>query len=142
MKEIIKREKYFSKIIPYINKDIIKVLVWQRRVWKSKLLLQIIDYLKKDLKINEQEIIYIDKENMNFDYINDYKILYEETKSYKYIFVDEIQNIKEWEKAILSLQNENKDIYITWSNSNMLSSNLATNLRWRFIQINIFPLSH
>lgn len=141
MQEIIKREKYFSKIIPYINKDIIKVIVWQRRVWKSKLLLQIIDYLKNDLKINEQEIIYIDKENMSFDYINDYTILYEKTKNYKYIFVDEIQNITEWEKAILSLQNENKDIYITWSNSNMLSSNLATNLRWRFIQINIFPLS-
>lgn len=141
MQEIIKREKYFSKITPYISKDIIKVLVWQRRVGKSKLLLQVIDYLKNDLKINTDKIIYIDKESISWDHIKDYLSLYENVKNYNHIFIDEIQNISDWEKAVVSLQNEWKDVYITWSNSNILSWNLATNLRWRFVQIEVFPLS-
>ncbi len=141
MKEIIlRRDKYFIQIIPFIDKDIIKVLVWQRRVWKSKLMLQIINYIKQ--KKVKSKVIYIDKENINFDHINNYKDLYNEVKDFDYIFIDEIQNIVDWEKCVLSLQNVWKDVYITWSNSNMLSSNLATNLRWRYIQIDVFPLDY
>ena len=105
-------------------------------------MLQIIDYLEHTLIIKSKDIIYIDKEKIEFDFINDYKKLYKACSSYKYIFVDEIQNIDKREKAILALQNEGKDVYITGSNSNLLSSNLATNLRGRYIQIQIFPLDY
>jgi predicted AAA+ superfamily ATPase len=70
------------------------------------MLLQIVNYLENDLKISKDEIVFIDKENIDFDNIIDYKHLYDATKNYKHIFCDEIQNIKDWEKAILSLQNE------------------------------------
>lgn len=137
---LIKRDKYFSQIKEFINKDIIKVFVWQRRSGKSKILLQIIEYIKFNFKKNN--IIFIDKENLKRDHIKTYIDLYNETKNYKHIFIDEIQNIENWEKAVLSLQNEWKDIYITWSNSNLLWWNLATNLRWRYIKIDIYPLDY
>jgi predicted AAA+ superfamily ATPase len=53
-----------------------------------------------------------------------------------------VQNIVGWEKAILSLQNKGKDIYITWSNSKLLSWELATNLRWRYIEFEVFPFDY
>ena len=79
---------------------------------------------------------------MQWDKIVDYKDLYDLVKNYKYIFVDEIQNIKLWEKAINSLLNNWHDVYITWSNSTLLSGDLATNLRWRYIKINVYPLDY
>jgi predicted AAA+ superfamily ATPase len=68
-------------------------------------MLQVIGYLQNDLKIEKKKIIYIDKERIEFEYISDYKKLFEETKNFDHIFVDEIQNIPQWEKAILNLQN-------------------------------------
>jgi predicted AAA+ superfamily ATPase len=67
-------------------------------------LLQIIEYIKTNL--NKDDIIFIDKENLKRDHIKTYIDLYNETRNYKYIFIDEIQNIENWEKAVLSLQNE------------------------------------
>jgi uncharacterized protein len=142
IENLVKRDKYIKKVIPFVNKDIIKVFIGQRRSWKSKFMLQVIGYLQNDLKIEKKKIIYIDKERIEFEYISDYKKLFEETKNFDHIFVDEIQNIPQWEKAILNLQNLWKDVYITWSNSNLLWSDLATNLRWRYIQINIYPLDY
>jgi len=135
------RNKYLQKVKPVINKDIIKILIWQRRVWKSKLLFLLKNELLQQW-ISEDKIIFIDMEELENEYLQDYKIFYEKVKDYEFIFVDEVQNIKNWEKAILSLQNKWKDIYLTWSNSKLLSSELATNLRWRYIEFEIYPLNY
>jgi len=142
IKTFIKRYWYLEKIKPFIWKDLIKVLIWQRRVWKSYLLLQIIDFLY--LKwINKNEIIYINKEDLKWDDIKNYKDLYKLVKDYKYIFIDEIQDIENWEKAIRSLQADWwYDIYITGSNSNLLSGELASFLSWRYVSFHIYPLNY
>ena len=141
-KTFIKREDYINQVLPYIWKDLIKVFIGQRRVGKSYLLFQIIDLLEKR-GVSEKEIIYINKESLEWEDILDYKDLYNEVKNYKYIFVDEIWDIIDWEKAIRSLQAEgNKDIYITWSNSNLLSGELATFLSGRYVSINVYPLNY
>ena len=132
-----KRQKYLNKIKPFIWNNIIKILVWQRRVWKSKLL-----FLVKENFLQGKKTIYIDMEQLENEKYKDYKLFYEEVKNYNHIFVDEVQNIENWEKTILSLQNQWKDIYITWSNSKILSSELATNLRWRYIEFEVFPFDY
>jgi predicted AAA+ superfamily ATPase len=142
-KIIIKREKYLNHIKNYINKDIVKVIIGQRRVWKSYILLQIIDELKNNLKVDDKDIIYINKEDIKWDKILNYNDLYEIIKDYKYIFVDEIQDIISWEKAIRSLQISWKyDIYITGANSNLLSSELSTFLSGRYVSFHIYPLNY
>ena len=136
-----KRTKYLGKIAPFIWKDLIKILVGQRRVGKSKLLFLIKNFLIENW-VNETDIVYIDMENLENEKYQDYKIFYDYVKNFNHIFVDEIQNISNWEKAILSLQNQWKDIYITWSNSKLLSWELATNLRWRYIEFVIYPFDY
>lgn len=131
------RKKYLSKVKPFVWKDIIKILVWQRRTGKSKLL-----FLIKENFLKNKKTIYIDMEQIENEKYKDYKLFYEKVKKYNHIFVDEVQNIENWEKAILSLQNQWKDIYLTWSNSKILSSELATNLRWRYIEFEIFPFDY
>ena len=141
-KTFIEREDYINQIIPYVGKDLIKVFIGQRRVWKSYLLFQVMDLLEKKW-VKTEEIIYINKENLKWEHIENYKDLYNEVKDFKYIFVDEIWDIFEWEKAIRSLQAEWwKDIYITWSNSNLLSWELASFLSWRYISIDVYPLNY
>ncbi len=140
-KEIIKREKYFSQIENFIWKSLVKVFVWLRRVWKSYFLLQIIDYLKQNW-VSEQSIVYVNKENLKFDFIKTYEDLYDFVKNYNHIFVDEVQEIKDWEKAIRSLIAEWKDVYITGSNSNLLSGELATFLSGRYVSFHIYPLDY
>lgn len=146
MKSYIKREVYLNKIQPFIDKGIIKVLIWQRRVWKSHILFQIIDFLKNNLQATEKQIVYINKELNEFDFIKDYKDLlwYIKEKKIvgkKYVFIDEIQDIIEFEKALRDLQALwNYDIYISWSNANLLSSEIATYLTWRYIEFEVYPL--
>ena len=141
-KTFIKRENYLEKIIPFIWKDLIKVFIWQRRVWKSYLLYQVIDFLESK-GVLESDIIYINKEELKWDNVKDYNDLYDLVKGYKNIFIDEIWDIINWEKAIRSLQAEwNHDIYITGSNSNLLSSELATFLSGRYISFDIYPLNY
>ncbi len=142
----IKREKYLQKIEPFIEKNIIKVLVGQRRVGKSFLLLQIKDILTS--KNPNSTIIFIDKEKYEFDSIKNYKDLIEyveskkENENFNYLFIDEIQDIEEFEKALRHFQSyENFDIYCTGSNANLLSGELATILSGRHIEIKINSLS-
>lgn len=142
IKTFISRNNYLEKIKPFINKDIVKVLIWQRRVWKSYLLFQIIDFLQSSW-IDKKDIIYLNKEDIKWDFVSDYNVLYEQVKDFKYIFIDEIQNIQDWEKTIRSLQsNWNYDIYITGSNSNLLSWELATFLAWRYISFQVYSLNY
>jgi uncharacterized protein len=145
----IPRKEYWNKIKPFINKPIIKIITGMRRVGKSYFLKQIIDNLLKS-GVAKSNILFIDKENIDFDFIQNYKDLNSYVKeklpagkTKKYLFIDEIQEIDNWEKLIVSLnKKETYDIYLTGSNAHMLSSELATLISGRYIEINIYPLSY
>ena len=146
-KELRNRDVYIARIKPFIKKNLIKVLTGQRRVGKSYLLFQLMQEIKHlDPNAN---VIYINKEDLKFDFIcnaqdlNDYVLSLSVETSTNYIFIDEIQDIEEFEKALRSLLlDENNDIYITGSNANMLSGELATYLSGRYIEFNIMSLSY
>lgn len=147
MKKYIPREAYISKVIPYVNKELIKVFVGQRRVGKSYLMYQLLDYIKK--KDSSCNIIYINKDLNEFDSIKTYQNLYDYVKSKEdanrvnYLFIDEIQNIEGFENALKSFAAEgNFDIYCTGSNADILSGELSTHLSGRYIEINVYPLSY
>jgi len=130
-----------------MRKSLIKVLSGQRRVGKSYLLFQIINFItSQDPKAN---IIYINKEDLQFDTIRDAASLNEHILSRSkndvpnYIFIDEIQDIAEFEKALRSLLlDQNNDLYITGSNANLLSGELATYLSGRYIEFKVYSLSY
>jgi len=147
IKKYIKRGKYLKKIKPFIDKEIIKVVVGQRRVGKSYLLFQIMDLIEK--KNSKANIVYINKEQFEFDEITDHKTLieyiYKNTLKTKknYVFIDEIQDIKHFEKALRSLNATGKyDIYCTGSNANLLSGELATYLSGRYVEIQVHSLDY
>jgi len=142
--ENIKRSYYLDKIRPFIGKKLIKVLVGQRRVGKSYILLQIINEIKQNDK--KANIIFIDKEKYEFDNIKDYSDLIQyvddkKTKGLNCLFIDEIQEIIGFEKALRSLLSEGFDIYCTGSNAKMLSGELSTFLSGRQIEIKIYSLN-
>lgn len=142
-----KRPYYLNKIRPYIGSDLIKVLVGQRRVGKSYILWQLIDEIRaRDKKAN---IVYINKEENEYDTIINYKDLinYVEKRIVKgvknYLFIDEIQDIENFEKALRHLAAKKLfDLYCTGSNAELLSSEIATGLSGRYIEISIHPLSY
>lgn len=144
---VIQRPQYIEKIIPFIGKNLIKVFIGQRRVGKSFLLFQVINYIQD--KYQNATIIYINKEDLQFSEIDnamklqDY-ILKNKSKTEKtFVFIDEIQDIKEFEKALRSLLlYQDLDIYCTGSNANLLSSDIAGNLSGRFIEIIVYSLSY
>jgi len=144
---MILRNDYCKKIIPYIDKSLIKVLVGQRRVGKSYVLKMIAQYVKNQ---NENaNIIFIDKEDFDFDFIIDAKSLVDFVSpklvynQKNYLFIDEIQEIKDFEKALRSfLSKEQCDIFCTGSNAKVLSGELATYLSGRYIEFRIHGLSY
>jgi len=147
MKDLINRKKYTVQIKPFINKSLIKVLIGQRRVGKSYILYQLMEEIR--LISSNPNIIYINKEDIKFDFIENYSDLIEYINTKKqnnvknYIFIDEIQEIQSFEKALRSLQlGEEYDIYCTGSNANLLSSEIATLLSGRYIQIKVHSLSY
>ncbi len=145
--EYIKRPVYIDRIVPYIGKDIIKVLVGQRRVGKSYLLFQLMDRISEIDPGSQQ--IYINKELHEFKDIRNSDDLLEYTKSIRkpdsclYLFIDELQDIEGFETALRSLQAEgNIDIYCTGSNAKLLSGELASYLSGRYIEIKIYGLNY
>jgi len=147
IKKYFPRNHYLTTIKPYINTNIIKVIIGQRRVGKSYFLYQIMDEIKKVDKV--ANIIYINKELYEFDAIKDYKDLLNyisdklKKKAKNYIFIDEIQEIEGFEKTLRDLNaTGNNDIYCTGSNANLLASDLANLLGGRFIEIPIHSLSY
>lgn len=145
--KVLKRDSYVSRIIPFMRKPIIKVLTGQRRVGKSYLLFQLIEQIL--LEEPQANVIYINKEDLEFDFIqdakglNDYVVSKFKPEGMNYIFIDEIQDITDFEKALRSLLlNERNDIYITGSNARMLSGELATSLSGRYIEFSIYSLSY
>ncbi len=146
MKELIERTEYLQKIELYKNKHIIKVLVGARRVGKTTILMQ----LSKRIKNSDSQanIIFINKEYYEFKEIknNDdlYKYVHSKIKKQKnnYIFIDEIQEINDFEIALRQLFAEQHDIYCTGSNARMLSGDLATHLSGRYIEFKISSLTY
>ncbi len=146
-KNIIPRDLYVSKIEPFIDTSLIKVLTGQRRVGKSYLLFQLINVIKK--RVPKSNIIYINLEDFEFDNIktakdlNDYIVNKLSTSKRNYIFIDEIQDVVDFEKVLRSLiLDDNVDVYITGSNAKLLSSEIATILSGRYIEFNIYSLSY
>lgn len=145
-----KRELYIEKIKPFIDKDIIKVLTGIRRSGKSVMLKLIMEELKQN-KIDEKQFININFENLinreltTADKLHEYILKKaSEIKKKCYIFLDEIQEVKDWEKCINSLRvNEEYDfdIYITGSNAKLLSGELSTYLAGRYVEFVIYPFS-
>lgn len=143
---IITRKQYADKVDTWIGKENVIVLVGQRRVGKSFVLR---DFINRHENEADANFIFVDKEKRQFGFIKTYEELgryidehFVEGK-HNYILVDEIQDIEEWERAILSyLTEECTDILITGSNSKMLSSELSTKLSGRYIEIPIQGLSY
>lgn len=140
------REGYLERIRPFIGKHIIKILTGQRRVGKSYMMKLIIEEIKKNENAN---IIYIDKEQEQFSEINNHKQLYNyvkdnlSTDKNNCVFIDEVQEIDEFQKCLRSLLNEQLcDIYCTGSNANILSGELATQLAGRYVAFTIHSLSY
>ena len=147
MREYIKRDGYIEKIKPFIGKDLIKVLTGQRRVGKSYLLYQIIDEVKS--LDNESNIVFINMELHDFagiknsddliSYINPHLV----KKKKNYVFIDEVQDIENFEKALRHYQASNTaEIFCTGSNASLLSGELATLLSGRYIEFHISGLSY
>jgi uncharacterized protein len=142
------RSLYWKRIRPFIDKPVIKIITGMRRVGKSCILKMIMEKLREEQGAG-QRTVYIDKESLDYDFIINHKALYQYArKEFKYfqgkryLFVDEIQEIENWEKAINSIFAEGGvDIFITGSNAHLLSSELATLLSGRYIEFQVFSLS-
>jgi len=144
---MIQRKNYLDKLIANKDHKIIKVITGVRRCGKSTLFSLYIDYLKL-IGVQSHQIISINLENMDNEALLDYKTLYSYVKEKlckdqtTYIFIDEVQNCSNFEKAVDSLFiKPNTDVYITGSNAYMLSGELATLLSGRYITIDMLPLS-
>ncbi len=145
--KLIERDGYLNKLISYKDKKIIKVITGIRRCGKSTLLKEFKNYLLH-IGVTEKNIIHINFDDNNYSHLQDSNVLHDyvmdnfNKKQMNYILFDEIQNVKEFQKCINSLfLKENIDIYITGSNSYMLSGELATFLTGRYIEIHLLPLS-
>ena len=142
------REAYISQIVPLIDKNLIKVLTGVRRSGKTVLLSQIQDYLLKNGR-PESQIINISLESKKNKKFKDGDVLYEylisaceKLNAKAYIFLDEIQVVSGWEEVVSSLLVDiDCDIYITGSNSKLLSGELATLIAGRYIQIHVYPFT-
>ena len=141
------RDTYIARIQPFMRTNVVKVIVGHRRVGKSYILYQLIDRIKAEEK--DANIIYINKEDLEFEMLTDYHELYAYVKERlqegrkNYIFIDEIQEIKDFHRAVRSLAlDDNNDLYVTGSNSEMFSSDLANELGGRYVEFQIYSLSY
>ena len=144
---VIQRKEYLNKLIAFKDKRIVKVITGIRRCGKSTLL-EIFQNWLKEQGTEKGQIISINFENIDFEELTDYKRLYSYLKDrlvpgkMTYIFLDEIQHVEQFPKVVDSLYiKENVDIYITGSNAYMLSSEIATLISGRYVQIEMLPLS-
>lgn len=144
---MIERPIYLDRLISLKDKDLIKIVTGIRRCGKSTLFDLYMDYLLKN-GVEKEQIIHINFEDVDYDFITDYKILHDYIKPLllpnktNYVFFDEIQKVKDFQKECDSLYiKKNVDLYITGSNADLLSGELATLLSGRYIEIKMLPLS-
>lgn len=146
MENIYIRKQYLQKIKPFIGKNIIKVLIGQRRVGKTTMLKQIIDLIIQNKQ--DVNVIYINKEQNEFKHIKNSDDLFLYIKSQlseskeNFVLIDEIQEVDDFEIALRQLLVEKLDLYCTGSNAKMLSGDLATHLSGRYIEFHINSLSY
>ena len=146
---MLKREMYLSRIRGFFDSDLVKILVGIRRCGKSVILKQIMNELQEK-GIDKEHIIYVNFEFIEYEDLKDYKELNKyikerilDEKKY-YVFLDEIQKVDKFEDVVNSLRAsiENISIFITGSNSKLLSNELSTVLSGRYVLFNIYPLSY
>ena len=145
---MIRRETYMKRIRPFINTDLIKVMTGIRRCGKS-VMLELIKQELVESGINPAQFISINFEDMNYAHLQTAEALHNEiqkraasTNSKLYLFFDEIQEVKDWEKCVNSFRvSLDCDIYITGSNARLLSGELATYLGGRYVEFVIYPFS-
>ena len=147
MEALIARPQYLDQLISFRDKRLIKVITGIRRCGKSTLLDLFIEYLREQ-GVAERQIIHINMENPEYDELSDYKKLYDYIKErlcddcMNYVFIDEVQAVQDFQRAVDGLYiKKNCDVYITGSNSQILSGELATLLSGRYVEVNMLPLS-
>ena len=144
---LVKRENYLKRIRPFYDVDVIKVLIGSRRAGKSKIVELIIEELKEK-GIPEEDIIYLDFERLEFDWIDDYKKLNDYVNAHRgkgkqYLFFDEIHHVNGFEKAVNSFRVSFPcSVFITGSNSKMLSSEISSLLTGRVIEFPVYPFTY
>jgi len=144
--DYIPRPLYLERIAPYMSKDIIKVIVGQRRVGKSYMLFQIMDRLAK--REPKAQLVYVNKERHEFVGIRtaDDLIAHVDRARRKsrrlVLLIDEVQEIEKFENALRHYQAEGVEIYCTGSNAGLLSGELATRLSGRYVEIKVYCLSY
>lgn len=146
---MLKREMYLSRIRGFYDSNLIKILVGIRRCGKSVILKQIMNELREK-GVNKEHIIYVNFELIEYEDLQDYKQLNKYIKEKiideekYYVFLDEIQKVDKFEEVVNSLRAsiDNVSIFITGSNSKLLSNELSTVLSGRYVLFNIYPLSY
>lgn len=144
---MIYRKKYMDQLLRFLNTPFVKILTGIRRCGKSTILLMLQEELKNQ-GIRPEQILAYRFDSLQYEEIDTAFKLYQEVKSHlcpgqkTYLFLDEIQEIPSWEKAVNSfLQDFDVDIYVTGSNSRMMSSEISTYLTGRYVSFHIYPLS-
>ena len=144
---MIERPLYLDKIMPFVDTPFVKILTGVRRCGKSTILKMIIKKLKEEKHVDDEQILNYRFDSMEYEDMTT-KELYLELKSKiiqskkTYLFLDEIQEIEGWEKVVNTLASDfDVDIYITGSNSRMMSSEISTYLTGRYITFHIYTLS-
>lgn len=144
---MVQRKEYLDQLINWKDEQVIKVVTGIRRCGKSTLLLQFQQWLKEN-GVADEQIVFVNFEELEYEELLDYKKLYQYLKARlvsgktTYIFLDEIQKVSSFEKVVDSLYvKPNVDLYITGSNAYMLSGDLATLLTGRYVEIKMLPLS-
>lgn len=144
---MIERKEYLEKLKGFKDKHLIKIITGIRRCGKSTLLEIFQNYLLGN-GVDKTQIIYINFEDIEYEYLRDYKTLYNHIKKLlvpskmTYLFIDEIQNVSDFQKSIDSLFiKKNVDIYLTGSNAYLLSGEISTLLSGRYVEIQMLPLS-
>ena len=144
---MINRPIYVDRIMAYADTPFVKILTGIRRCGKSTILKMLIDEMK-ERGIHDGQILHYSFDSLEYEDIKTAKALFAHLKQHlflkgrTYLFLDEIQEVKSWEKVVNSLMTDyDVDIYVTGSNSRMMSSEISTNLTGRYIAFRIYPLS-
>ena len=150
IKEVLPREQYLHDIDQILDLGLINIIIGPRRVGKSYFLYSVIDYLLKQKKLKKSQIFYVNKERSEFDEVKTYKNLqtlftqsHINTNEPFFVGLDEVQEIEGFEKFVLDIFSKyrNAKIFITGSNSKLLSSKYATLFSGRFLERTIYPLT-
>ena len=147
--KIFPRHRYLNQLISFHGSELIRAITGMRRSGKSSLLNLYRNWLVNEKKIEEKNIVYINFESLKYANLTEYQALYDyvcgissQAGTKVYLLFDEIQNVKEWEKAVNALRVDcDCEIVLTGSNARLLSGELATLLADRYVEIQMFPLS-